>query len=190
LKRKAIDILNEVTEGEMSSFAGYQGPVYSELTDTFLQAASLMIAMSDMGVRYNNDVFSIEVANQHILFPQQVIDNKSGLCIETALVIASALQSAGMHTYLVFPPGHAQVAVEIWEGTGQYLLIETTSLPCKWEDYKEYLAWLMAGSYNNEIDCPIIYLPPEAWKQYIDVGEIYLVDCSDGKLLGLTPFAY
>ncbi len=190
LKRKAIDVLDEVTEGKMNFFAGYQGPVYSELVDTFLQASSLMIAMSDMGVRYNMDPFSIDGADQHIMFPQQVIDNKSGLCIETSLVIASALQSAGMHTYLVFPPGHAQVAVEIWEGSGQYLLIETTSLPCKWENYKEYLAWLMAGSYNNEISCPIAYLSSEEWKNYIESRDVYLVDCSDGKMLGLTPFAY
>ena len=189
LKRDAIDVLDELTEGEMNSFLGYQSVIYSEYIDSYLKAMSLMIAMSNAGVRYNYDTFSIDGADQHILFPSQVLENKSGLCIETSLVIASALQSAGMHTYLVFPPGHAQVALEVWEGLGEYFLIETTYLPNEWSDYEDYLAQFFEGSYDNSGICPIIYYNNEEWKEYIEQNDIYLVDCSDGKLLGLTPFA-
>ena len=190
LKRDAIDVLSEITDGEFEYFTGYQGPMYTKYVDTYIQAAALMIAMSDTGVRYNMDPFSIDGADQHILFPEQVLESKSGLCIETSLVIASALQSAGMHTYLIFPTGHAQVAVETWEGSGEYFLIETTDIPCSWEDFEEYAVELINDTYNNRIKSPIIYYNSKEWNNYINRYNVYLVDCSDGKLLGLTPFSH
>ena len=190
LKRDAIDILSEITDGGFNYFTGYQGPVYTKYVDTYIQAAALMIAMSDTGVRYNMDPFSIDGADQHIMFPEQVLENKSGLCIETSLVIASALQSAGMHTYLVFPTGHAQVAVETWEGSGEYFLIETTDIPCSWDDFEDYAAELINDTYDNRINSPIIYYNSKEWNNYISRNDVYLVDCSDGKLLGLTPFSH
>ena len=190
LKRDAIDVLSDITDGDFNYFTGYQGPVYTKYVDTYIQAAALMIAMSNSGVRYNMNPFSIDGADQHIMFPSQVLDNKSGLCIETSLVIASALQSANMHTYLVFPTGHAQVAVETWEGSGEYFLIETTEIPCKWEDFEDYALELTNDTYDNSIESPIIYLNGKEWNNYINKNDVYLVDCSDGKLLGLTPFSY
>ena len=149
-----------------------------------------MIAMSDTGVRYNMNPFSIDGADQHIMFPTQVLENKSGLCIETSLVIASALLSANMHTYLVFPTGHAQVAVETWEGSGEYFLIETTDIPCSWEDFEDYAVELAYNNYDNSIESPIVYMNSKEWNNYINKNDVYLVDCSDGKLLGLTPFSH
>lgn len=62
-----------------------------------------MNALYEMGVRYNMNPFSISGSNQHIQLPEDVIENQSGLCIETSLVIAGALQSANMHALLIFP---------------------------------------------------------------------------------------
>jgi len=192
LKRDAIDILSRWTNGKVSGFYGYQGPVYDTYTDTYIQAAALMLALSNSGVRYNNDNFSIDGADQHILFPSQVIERKSGLCIETSLVIASALQSAGFHTYLIFPPGHAQVAVETWEGSGEYYLIETTKLPCTNDgiiDYANVILQKGISEVSGGDETPVIYLNKEEWVGYLRNSVIYHIDCSDGKLLGLTPFA-
>ena len=190
LKRDAIDVLSEMTDGDFNYFTGYQGPMYTEYLDTYIQAAALMIAMSDSGVRYNMNPFSIDGADQHIMFPAQVLEKKSGLCIETSLVIASALLSADMHTYLVFPTGHAQVAVETWEGSGEYFLIETTDIPCSWSDFEDYAVELAYDSYDNSINSPIRYMNAKEWNNYINKNDVYLVDCSDGKLLGLTPFSH
>ena len=30
---------------------------------------------------------------------------------------------------IIITPGHAQVALETWEGSGEYYLLETTKLP-------------------------------------------------------------
>lgn len=210
LKRNAIDILEDMSGGEMDALAGYQGPYFAADEDgdgnvdnlgqaqyltTYLQAAALMRSMSDMGVRYTNDAFSIDNAGQHILFPDQVLERKTGLCIETSLVIASALQSMGMHTCLIFPPGHAQVAVETWEGSGSYFLIETTALPNENSVFIDE-ANAMITNWGKECDnYPIAYLTKDEWVAYLtgdqtdDSDDCYVLDCGDGALLGMTPFA-
>lgn len=210
LKRNAIDILEDMSGGEMDALAGYQGPYFAADEDgdgkadnlgqaqyltTYMQAAALMRSMSDMGVRYTNDTFSIDNAGQHILFPDQVLETKTGLCIETSLVIASALQSMRMHTCLIFPPGHAQVAVETWEGSGSYFLIETTALPNENSVFIDE-ANAMITNWGRECDnYPIAYLSKDEWAAYL-IGEqddfsddCYVLDCGDGALLGMTPFA-
>lgn len=203
LKRNAIDNLSQMTDGKMNALVGYQGPYYLVDSDgdgkgdnmgvatyltTFLQTASLMRAMSDMGVKYTNDAFSVANEGQHILYPDQVIEHKTGLCIETSLVIASALQSMEMHTFLVFPTGHAQVAVETWNGSGEYLLIETTSTPNQDSDFVDDANHYLTGVDNDNY--PISYLNAEQWKQYLIQKDCYVIDCSDGAFLGITPFVY
>ncbi len=206
LKRKAIDELSSLTDGDLTYFDGYQAPlsfsddpddeeiITGEMLSTFLQSAALMRAMSDMGVRYTNDTFSITKDAQHILFPDQVLQRKTGLCIETSLVIASALQSAGMHVFLVLPPGHAQVAVETWEGSGEYFLIETTSIPNTEKDFLDEAQFFLNGWDGIADNEPITYLNNQEWVEYLlgdeddDFDDCYVIDCSDGTLLGLTPF--
>jgi len=186
LKRKSIDILSNISGGGIDGIVGYQ---YDDILATYLQAAALQIAMSEHGVRYNMDAFSSDGAHQHILLPNQVLQEKSGLCIETTLVIASALQSAGFHVYIYLPPGHAQVAVEINEDAGEYYLIETTWLPNSWSDYRAYYSLLSNGQYDNDnYNAPIIYMSADEWASELEQGETYLIDCNDGPILGLTPF--
>ena len=205
LKRDAIDILSYFTNDNMNSLVGYQGPYFAydylgdgsyddddDLTATMLttycQVAALMRAMSDTGVRYTMDPFSIDDAGQHILFPDQVIERKTGLCIETSLVIASALQSAGMHTFLILPPGHAQVAVETWYGSGYYFLIETTSIPNTNSDFVDDANYFLNYWEGESDNYPIAIYTDAYWSTYLE--DCYVIDCSDGALLGMTPFAY
>ncbi len=202
LKREAVNEMAELSDGAMNSLDGYQessqyfnydfdGNGELDTTDygcalwlnTYVQAASMCRAMSDLGVRYVMDGFSLEDSAQHILFPDQVLSNKSGLCIETALLIASALQSADFNTYIILTlsPGHAQVAVEIYPGTGQYFLIETTKLPNELSDYKDDIDIFFNGEIESD-SLPIGRLSED----YIS-GRV-VIDCSDGNLLGFTPF--
>lgn len=196
LKRQAIEEISHMTSGQMKSFVGYQDTVWdNHYVGTYLQAAGIMRAMYEMGVRYNMDPFSISGSNQHILLPDDVLRQKSGLCIETSLVVASALQSAGMHVFLVFPPGHAQVAVEVWDGrgsdtvgTGEYLLIETTALSDNWE--KSFVSGANSLlDYKVPGSGPITYMDQDEWYEYITRANTYLIDCNDAGTLGMTPFA-
>lgn len=189
LKRQAIDEISAMTGGTMESFVGYQEVYSNQYLNTYLQAAGLMSALRSMGVRYNMDSFSISGSNQRILLPADVIEQRSGLCIETSLVIASALQSADMHAFLVFPPGHAQVAVEVWNSgnhKGEYFLIETTSLGSEnsLNAFIEDANALIEGEPRPGI---ITYYSADGWAEYLSRVE-YLIDCNDSQLMGLTPF--
>lgn len=191
LKRNAIDEIYELSDGKVESLAGYQMVAPNEYAVTYLQAAAIMKAMYDMGVRYNMDSFSVSGSSQHILLPEQVLEQRSGLCIETSLTVASALQSAGMHVFLVFPPGHAQVAVETWDRSFEYFLIETTALEDKYinsSEFAEDVAALMNGEYDKfNGNAVITYYSSERWKEYIK--DNYVIDCDDSRILGMTPFS-
>lgn len=200
LKREAINEISDMTSGEMDSFPGYQIGFPTDedhvYVNTYLQAAGVMCALSDLNVRYNMDVFSSNRDAQHIMLPEQVLQYKSGLCIETALVVASALQSAGLHTYILLPDGHAQVAVEAWNGWGEYFLIETTSLPNDKSTFIQYGSMLLNDDYNGNglsylnQGFPIVYLSDSNWEKYIQNENVMVIDCSDSSLLGSTPFVH
>ena len=182
LKRDAIDYLSYITNGELQMLIGYQdiglfgGDVYS---NTWVQAVAIQGAVSDMAkVRYNNSWFSMD-AQQRVLLPADVIRTKSGICVETSLLVASALQSMGMHCMLIFPPGHTQVALEAWPSSGDYFLIETTVLPMD----------ANSETWSRTVE----YLTKEQWMDYISgegyytntMGPCYVLDCDLAIKLGI-----
>lgn len=185
LKREAVDYLSYITDGAASAFVGYQD--YGISTDlsvnTKLQAIALQGAMSDIAkIKYVNTSFSLsDGSQQRVQLPDDVIKSQSGLCIETSLLMASALQSAGMHCMLIFPPGHAQVAVECWPGWGEYFLIETTTLPMP-----QNMDW-----YNYVVS----YMTQAEWQGYIDgtgeksLGKCYVLDCDLAEELHIVPLS-
>ncbi len=209
LKRTAIDEISAMTDGMIEGFPGYQlyadeedveagyAPAYlaDEYAITYLEAAAILRALNEKGVRYNMDPFSLSGSDQHILLPTQVLEQRSGLCAETALVVASALQSAGMHTFLVMPPGHVQVAVEVWEESGEYYLIETTAVSDAENNREIFRAGLQSIMNEEYPEGPITYLSPEEWSELLDQTDedgnmlYYIIDCDDSRVLGMTPFA-
>ena len=183
LKRDAIDYLDYITDGALQMIVGYQDiGVFEDIsTNTWAQVIAIHGAVSDIaGVRYNNSSFSMD-SQQRVLLPADVLRTRSGVCVETSLLLASALQSAGMHCMLIFPPGHAQVALEIWPNTGEYYLIETTILP-------------MEMSYDGW-DSVVMYLTQDQWWGYlsgegeITLGECYVVDCDLAVKLGIRAMS-
>ena len=184
LKRNAVDFITGYTGGQFDMMQGYQdsGLFGSNIElNTYYQALALQGAMSEMGVRYNNAWYSMSRSGdkmlQRVQLPDDTLSSKSGVCIETSLTIASALQSAGMNVFLIFPPGHAQVAVEAWPNTGEYYLIETTILPVDGEN----------------VDSIVTYKTQQEWLDYIQngygdgSGGCYVLNCGLATALGLLP---
>lgn len=78
--------------------------------------------------------------------------------------------------------GHAQVAVETWSNSGEYLLIETTLLPLEeptdmYGD-KNYLNTLL-DLYTNE-----------EWDTYLTNKNGQVYNCNMATDLGITPLIY
>lgn len=191
LKTLADQKVSEITNGAITSIAGYQGPYIDNFWDAYYEASAVMLALSDYGVRYNMDAFSLE-GTQHVQYPEESLNAKSGLCIETSLIVASVLRSAGYNTYILLPPGHAQVAIETWDGSGQYLLIETTALPNDVETTYKMAEIIQSGSmltemFGKPVVGPVNYLYPEEWYAYILQGQCDILDCNDYSVLGFSP---
>ena len=131
-------------------------------------------AISDIGVRYNMGPYSFG-GSQRVLTPDAVIQSRSGICIETALLMASALQSAQMHAMIIITPGHAQVALETWENSGTYYLLETTMLPYN------------ATEEGNDALCP---LPDGGRMAGVSLRRRRICDrlrpCADARIRGLA----
>lgn len=185
LIRKAADEIKRITAKEYGeekaseSMNGYQDYGYGNPSNgTYYQLMALQLAMSDLGVKYIQSNYSsseTDVALQRMKLPADVLETQSGLCVETSVFIASALQELGMNAFLIMPPGHCQVAVEAWPKTGAYFILETTSLPVdldgvykivglyRAEDLESYIV-----NYNNNNDF------------------CYVLDCDLAPALGFT----
>ena len=188
VRRNAISWLENTFGTSNGILPGYQ-PSYGFSSEegakiTYIEVAAIQSAISGMGVRYNMGPYSLN-ASQRVLMPDAVLSSQSGICIETAVLMASVLQSANMHAMIVFTPGHAQVAVETWSNSGQYFLIETTCLPF--------------DATVNDISSVITPLSNEEWANYLSQksqqaqesgGMVYIVDCDLAKDLNIKGLAY
>ena len=173
LRRDAIDWIHAAFGEGYESLPGYQMAYPAEVSraeTTLIQALGIQGAISDRGVRYNMGPYSFG-ANQRVLPPSRVLSSRSGICIETALLVASALQSANMNAMMIITPGHAQVALETWEGSGEYYLLETTKLP------------FTAAEADISAFCS---LPTaDEWTEYLAGEGVYVIDCALASSLNI-----
>jgi regulator of sirC expression with transglutaminase-like and TPR domain len=63
---------------------------------------------------------------QRIRLPAEVLEQRSGNCIELALLFASAAEAMDLETAIVGIPGHAFMAVRTDQENANYYFIETT----------------------------------------------------------------
>ncbi len=184
LRRVAIEWLGQKYGEGYDMLPGYQGSYGFSSGDaniTATQLVALQAAISAIGVRYNNGSYSISSnAVQRVLLPADVLNSGSGICIETSLLMASAVMSTDMHAMLILTPGHCQVAVETWDGSGEYFLVETTCLPYGGsdEEFSSFLSWPDAEGWYN-------YLSSAAER-----GNMYVLDCDLLNVLGFQGINY
>ena len=186
------DVLR-IAAGNMYDYVGYEGITgyqkisskLNELNTTAYQVYAIQKAISDIGVRYIMSSYSIGEAmnaTQRVNRPEETLVSKNGICIETSVLLASALQAAGFNSMIVLTTGHCQVAVETWNGSGEYILVETTLLPIggPLDSYGEsnYLNSLMK-KYSNE-----------EWKSYLDQKNGKVYKCNLATAMGITPLIY
>lgn len=172
LLRNSVDQLSIWTEGQLSAIVGYQDVGLSAEDTTYYQVAAMFETMrSYYNVRYTATPISTSgsEAQQRIALPDEVLDQKSGLCIETAVTLASAIEATGMHPMILILPGHAQVAVETWQNSGEYYLVETTALT--------------EPDWNNII----YYYDQDQWSQYLADNQVTVVDVELARKDGIKP---
>ena len=185
LIRKASDEMKTITtnyygeENSTDSMKGYQDYGYEDPGyGTLYQVEALQLAMSDLGVKYIQSNYSsseTDISLQRMKLPADVLKTQSGLCVETSVYIASALQELDMNAFLIMPPGHCQVAVEACPKSGIYILLETTVLPVG----------------IDKIENTIAVLKEDKIKEYVtnyngEGKSCYVLDCGMAKDLGFV----
>lgn len=198
INREAAEILGEWTNGAHKSIVGYQ--YGDDWSGTLFQVAAIQKAMSDAGVVYIMDNYSY-TSEQHVLTPDQVVQKRQGLCIESSLLMASCLLSAGMHPMIILIPGHAQIAIETYSGSGNYFLIETTTLPYDGIDTSynydnpDFWSGLLASDRMSDGSYKVWTLngTSEEWQDYFDYisdgsdeyGGVFVIDCQLQKVMDI-----
>lgn len=167
LLRDSADALSLFSNGGFDSIVGYQkiGDL-SQADGTYWQVAAMMYTLANKyKVKYIMAPFSPTGSDlQSVKTPAQVINEKAGLCVETAVTMASAIERTNMHAVLILLPGHAQVAVETWPNSGEYLLIETTALDA-------------ASNADFDKGGVITYMTKDQWTKYMAQDGYVAIDC-------------
>lgn len=200
LVRRAANYVSEWTDAQFYEINGYQ--YGDDWYGTLLQVAAIQKAFADSDIAYVMDTYTPR-ADQRVLTPSAVFEKRQALCIESSLVMASALLSAGMHPMLVITPGHAQVAVETYADSGQYFLIETTQLPYaglnRAQDASSAWAWNGLVPVYDDGGGNFSWVEnggsSDAWVRYFNwvedfendtYGGIFVLDCFLQRILGIN----
>lgn len=173
LLRNSINQLSSWSKGEINAIVGYQrmGSIPQHQVSYFQVAAIFQTLRSHYNVRYNATPVSTSgsEAQQRIALPEDVIRQKSGLCIETAITMASAIEATGMHPMILILPGHAQIAFESWADSGEYYIMETTALT------------------ESNWDNIMIYLDKSQWTNYLNKNQVTVIDVELARKDGIKP---
>jgi hypothetical protein len=109
--------------------AGYQG----DPSGIMPQVKALYDALkADAGITYVNSLiaFSPEegAANQRVRLPRESLSHREANCIDGTVLFASLLEGISMNPAIVLVPGHAFVAWEGWQDSGEWHYLETTMI--------------------------------------------------------------
>lgn len=125
LVRKAADHMTKLG-GKSNAMVGFLG----EEKEQQLQMEAIFTAIKDdYQVRYIASPFSYDaVGVQRIKTPKEVLETKSGLCIELSLLMATALESIGLNSIIIVTHSHAWVGIEVGPMSNNFIFLETTAL--------------------------------------------------------------
>jgi hypothetical protein len=90
---------------------------------------ALWKAETDLNIGYVSTTLSFAPGQpQRIRLPSEVLDQRSGNCIELTLLYASAIEALGMQPVLILIPGHAYLGVRTDDVNTWYYFVETTMI--------------------------------------------------------------
>jgi len=112
-----------------NGLVGYQG----DKTGVTPQVEALFNALkNDAQITYVNSViaFSPEEGTntQRVRLPRESLANRTANCIDGTVLFASLLEGISLNPALVILPGHAIVAWETWDKSGEWDYLETTMI--------------------------------------------------------------
>lgn len=142
---------------------------YSHVEIVTYQVGAIYSVLQDMGVSYVSTPADFFESAQHIKYPSETVTDKSGNCIDGAVLFASAIEALGMNAHIAVVPGHAFAAVDVWFDVPSVIAIETT----------------LVGSDKTWLEAVEIGI--DEWGQYAAEEELIDVRVQECREMGLLP---
>jgi hypothetical protein len=110
-------------------WAGYGDHVDDDDGGVWDRLQAIWRAEQDYDLAYINTWVSFAPGDvQRIRLPSEVLDQRSGNCIELAILYASAAEALDLEAALILVPGHAFVGIRTDQQNANYYFIETTMI--------------------------------------------------------------
>ena len=94
--------------GRKESLEGYQSGSRKRVWEI---ASAVYGAVANLDLTYVSPPASFESNGQKIRTPDDILNNRQGTCLDLAVLLASALEAAGLNPLIALPKGHALVGV-------------------------------------------------------------------------------
>lgn len=98
------------TEGR--SLKHFSDLSHSEIVE--MQLKAIYEAIQARGMAYINAPVSFKTGAQRVKFADEVLEDRSGNCVELTVLFASALEALGMRPEVILLPGHCMLGVRAW----------------------------------------------------------------------------
>ena len=109
--------------------AGYGDHIDDDNGGVWDRLQAIWRAEQDYDLTYINTWVSFAPGDvQRIRLPSEVLDQRSGNCIELAILYASAAEALDLEAALILVPGHAYVGIRTDQQGANYYFIETTMI--------------------------------------------------------------
>jgi hypothetical protein len=125
-----IDVfLQEVLQKTaLTGFTGYQ----LGSSEVIKQVAACFLTMRQKGVKYssitNTSNTNPNIFSQYVRFADEVLNNNQANCADGTVFFCSVLKKIGIHTEMVFIPGHVYLAFYADDAKTIKYLLETTTV--------------------------------------------------------------
>ena len=110
----------------LDGFVGYQNGE----DGVFEQVAAIFYTLRMKGIKYSSITSTSNsnpnIASQYIRFSDEVLTNTQANCADGTVFFCSVLKKIGIHTEMVFTPGHVYLAYYLNKNKTKSYLLETT----------------------------------------------------------------
>ena len=127
-------------------------------------------ALKEQGITYVNSVLAFGATRgeyiQRVRLPRESLEKRSANCIDGTVLMASVLEAASLNPAIVLIPGHAFLAWETQDGSGEWDYLETTMIgqyefdaahqsgQATAKDQMAMAEWLNDDSYFQRLSLP------------------------------------
>jgi len=154
-----------------SAFIGYQDGNSQTVRK---QIAAIFATFQEENIQYKSTSANTEILGQRITFADQLLERKSGDSIELTLLMASALESVGIYSGIVFTKGHVFLAIWVDELCSQHSVLDDVSFIRK-KCSDEF-------SEMTIIDCVEITRHDSSFEKAQEIAMRHILDADDSCL--------